>query len=239
MRFSLSFCPTTYSDFILSFEFWQNFFFKIGGLYILPVTIAFLMIYFNPGNQELMQAILDSLSTTDARNITGGIVAIGWKLEQSHNLATQMISKGSANIWVFYLLLNSIIAVVVTTILSRSFYEFALRIIILAWMVLAVNISAYTGWDWGRWISILGIGFPLLLGLTLFNTTILNEITTLSKLSFMPKLNLETLKPKIILICLILLITHLSVSTRMNHCCPHPSGLKLYSTSSILGSIIP
>jgi len=214
-------------------------FFKIGGLYILPVTIAFLMIYFNPGNQELMQAILDSLSTTDARNITGGIVAIGWKLEQSHNLAAQMISKGSSNIWMFYLLLNSIIAVVVTTILSRSFDEFALRIIILAWMVLAVCTSAYTGWDWGRWISIFGIGFPLLLGLTFPDTKILNEKITLSKLNFMPKLNLETLRPKIILICLILLITHLSVSTRMNHCCPHPSGLKLYSASSILGSIVP
>ena len=106
-------------------------------------------------------------------------------------------------------------------------------------MVLAVCTSAYTGWDWGRWISIFGIGFPLLLGLTFPDTKILNEKITLSKLNFMPKLNLETLRPKIILICLILLITHLSVSTRMNHCCPHPSGLKLYSASSILGSIVP
>ncbi len=199
-------------------------------LYALPLVVTFVSVFISSGSEEIKNAILKSYLGTDAEGIRAGIKAIGWSFEHSNSLSGQMFIRGSVLPWLFYMLLAMSFGVLFLTSVFRSAGQFVLGAGTLLWLVIAVLIAAFSGWDWGRWVSIFSIGCPLL-----FTLIMLVARDSLSGSRFEElTVDRSVAAPKYLKIKYVTLISFsvlfvviLAVLTRMNHCCPQQKNIHL------------
>jgi hypothetical protein len=131
----------------------------LPAAYIFFNAATFLVVILNPGDDLVVEGILGSLQNTDASEVRGGITAIGWNFEESHGLSIKMLSEGSILYWLFFLLLTAILIVNSIVTSSKSYLSALSSLAVASWLFIAAGGAAFSGWDWGRWISMLGVGF--------------------------------------------------------------------------------
>jgi hypothetical protein len=134
---------------------------KIISLFIIPVSIVFILTVLFPGNIKVVEGIRSSLAGSDAKNIGGGLWAITWKLKDTLNLVSSMYIDGSIVYWVFHCIIGLGFNAIFCMLLLKRAQKDRIYYFALYWILTAIIVCACLGWDWGRWISIASIGTPL------------------------------------------------------------------------------
>lgn len=199
-------------------------------IYALPVLVTIVLIYVNPGDSETVSQIKASYVGTDAEGIEGGINALGWTFAESNNLSLAMHAQGSVATWVFYLVISLFMCNIMLSTFATNLQSYLLGLLALSWFIIATFILAYSGWDWGRWISIVSVGFPLTTAL-IFVANNGNEGGALFGFRLdrgtASRINLDAVKRAVFYISVVTLMIFIGYLTRMPLCCPQGPSLPM------------
>jgi hypothetical protein len=215
--FAIFFAPIIFLLMILNCYGEKKFILRSFLIYLVPISIIFFAVFFNHGDGNNVMAILESYQGTDAANVRGGINALEMTLEQSHSLSIRMSRKGSLFPWIFFLTFSLLCCIVLTFITSYSIKILIIRLVILTWLLLSVLIAGYVGWDWGRWISMLTISYPIFLA---FSSFVNLSSEDHEKVNLNQTLHFNKTLYILILSSFLVLIILLSLTSRLPICCP-------------------
>jgi hypothetical protein len=197
-----------------------------GIFYLAINTAAFLLVVSNSGTPEVVSSILASYHETDARGIEGGIAAIGWNFSHSYQLSVRMVRNGSLIYYGFFMLIAFLLVIHAASVVARNPLALILSGFFVFWLLVAVAASALSGWDWGRWISMYGIGFFLLLALlkAIEGQTIdsSSRAKTLEAAAA-PFVRWSSNNVRLSFVFVPVMIA-IGIMTRMSHCCPRQLG---------------
>lgn len=133
-----------------------------AACFALPPLLACVFVLVNPGDKVIATAIIERYAGTDAESVRGGITAIGWDFDTTRNLSIRMLAEGSGLYWLTYLLSAVALAALCLACAAPPLFSHVLYWGVLIWHLVAAGVLAHVGWDWGRWISMYGIGCALL-----------------------------------------------------------------------------
>jgi hypothetical protein len=145
-------------------------------IYLGLCTVAFGLTVTNSGNEQVAQAILNDVRVASPDTPSGAIMALGWTFEQSSNLSQRLIEHGQFEYWLLHFLFTALSIALTMSLWAKDKFKRITVIGLFFWLITATAISASSGWDWGRWISILTIGS--ILSLYLFDACYENEHAT-------------------------------------------------------------
>lgn len=197
-----------------------------GIFYLAINTAAFLLVVSNSGTPEVVSSILASYHETDARGIKGGIAAMGWNFSHSYQLSVRMMRDGSLIYWGFFMLIAFLLVIHAAIAVAKNSFALILSAFFVFWLLLAVAASVLSGWDWGRWISMYGIGFFLLLALlkaiegqTIDSSSRAKALEAWAAPFF--RWSANNVRPSFVFVPVMIVI---GIMTRMDHCCPRQLG---------------
>ena len=225
--FAVFFVPSLYFIIFLNCFYDKKFFFKTSFLFLTPTIIVFLLVFINNGDRDTIISIFESYRYTDVQNIykiQTGINALAWTLNFSHSLALKMFEFGSIYPWLFYLFFNFFICIILSYSLNFDLKSFFISITILFLVFIGLFVASYSGWDWGRFISMSAIGYAILLCINFSNFKSKKNTDKNNKLIF-DKLSITKFKSiRTLCIYIFVVITILSsINITMPHCCPQKS----------------
>lgn len=194
---------------------------QLLSFFVAPSIAALAAVVLNPGGEQTSQRILNSYEGSDAEGLSGAIGALSWQLSDSHALSIRLAQEGSFTYWLFFVVIAVLLAAIYLIALAASGGNIFAPLVLLALGLFAMAIAMYSGWDWGRWISILTVSFYLNLRLQFelsAGASLPRELTSKSYSS--PK--------EFFLAVAFLFLTIFSgvvaLLSQMQHCCSQPLG---------------
>ena len=225
--FAVFFVPSLYFIIFLNNFNDKKFFLRSSLLYLIPTIFVFLLVFINHGSVDTVYAIFESYKSTDVQNIykvESGIKALAWSLDESHKLTLRMFKFGLIYPWFFYLFFNLFICIFLSYSLNNDFKRFLISNTILLLCILGFVVAAYSGWDWGRFISMATIGYAILICIN-FSTYKIEKNFDENQSFISDKFKVKKLMSfrSLFISIFIIAITMLSTSVTMPHCCPQKS----------------
>ena len=135
-----------------------------------------------------------------------------------------MFELGSIYPWFFYLFFNLFICIFLSYSLNDDLKKFLISNILLLLSFLGFVVAAYSGWDWGRFISMSTIGYAILICINFSTFKIENNFDENEKLIFDKFKIMKFMSFRCLLISILMIsIVVLSISTTMPHYGPQKS----------------
>ena len=225
--FAVYFVPSLYFIIFLNNFNNKKFLLSSSLLYLIPTTFVFLLVFINSGSVDTVKAIFESYKSTDVEylyKVGSGLKALAWTFDQSHKLSLRMFELGSIYPWFFYLFFNLFICIFLSYSLNDNLKKFLISNILLLLSFLGFVVAAYSGWDWGRFISMSTIGYAILICINFSTFTIENNFDENEKLIFDKFKIMKFMSFRFLLISILMIsIVVLSISTTMPHYGPQKS----------------
>jgi len=225
--FAVYFVPSLYLIIFLNNFDNKKFLFSSSLLYLIPTTFIFLLVVINNGSVDTVKAILESYKSTDVEYLykaNSGLKALAWTFDRSHQLSLWMFEYGLIYPWFFYLFFNLFICVFLSYSLNNDLKKFLISNIFLLLSILGFVVAAYSGWDWGRFISMSTIGYAILICINFSTFKIENNFDENEKLIFDKFKIMKFMSFRCLLISILMIsIVVLSISTTMPHYGPQKS----------------
>jgi len=225
--FAVFFVPSLYFIIFLNNFNDKKFFLRSSLLYLIPTIFVFLLVFINHGSVDTVYAIFESYKSTDVQNIykvESGIKALAWSLDESHKLTLRMFKFGLIYPWFFYLFFNLFICIFLSYSLNNDLKRFLISNTILLLCILGFVVASYSGWDWGRFISMATIGYAILICIN-FSTYKIEKNFDENQSFISDKFKVKKLMSfrSLFISIFIIAITMLSTSVTMPSCCPQKS----------------
>lgn len=225
--FAVYFVPSLYFIIFLNNLNNKKFLLSSSLLYLIPTTFVFLLVFINNGSVDTVKAIFESYKSTDVEylyKVGSGLKALAWTFDQSHKLSLRMFELGSIYPWFFYLFFNLFICIFLSYSLNDDLKKFLISNILLLLSFLGFVVAAYSGWDWGRFISMSTIGYAILICINFSTFKIENNFDENEKLIFDKFKIIKFMSFRFLLISILMIsIVVLSISTTMPHYGPQKS----------------
>ena len=225
--FAVYFVPSLYFIIFLNNLNNKKFLLSSSLLYLIPTIFVFLLVFINNGSVDTVKAIFESYKSTDVEylyKVGSGLKALAWTFDQSHKLSLRMFELGSIYPWFFYLFFNLFICIFLSYSLNDNLKKFLISNILLLLSILGFVVAAYSGWDWGRFISMSTIGYAILICINFSTFKIENNFDENEKLIFDKFKIMKFMSFRCLLISILMIsIVVLSISTTMPHYGPQKS----------------
>ena len=225
--FAVYFVPSLYFIIFLNNFNNKKFLLSSSLLYLIPTTFVFVLVFINSGSVDTVKAIFESYKSTDVEylyKVGSGLKALAWTFDQSHKLSLRMFELGSIYPWFFYLFFNLFICIFLSYSLNDDLKKFLISNILLLLSFLGFVVAAYSGWDWGRFISMSTLGYAILICINFSTFKIENNFDENEKLIFDKFKIMKFMSFRCLLISILMIsIVVLSISTTMPHYGPQKS----------------
>ena len=226
--FAVFFSPIIFLMYLLQKKSDEKVFISPIMIYAVSTITAFSLTTYFSGNAEIVVAIKESYLEYKL-NSNGGINALAWSFSDSNALSVRMATHGSLLYWVFFFSIALTMSVLFILSAFKKNDHIAIAMLINAGLLLSTLVASYSGWDWGRWISIYSMGAILILSLL---NVILSNLEYEKKYRFRESIFFDNIKSHdvkfgILIMTTSFLIFFLTLTTRISICCPQPSEIQL------------
>ena len=152
-----------------------------------------------------------------------------------------MLASGSSiSYWLFFFSVALTISILFILSVFKKNDHIAIAMLINLSLLFSTLIASFTGWDWGRWISMYSIGVVLMVSLlkVILSNLEYEKIYRFREGDFFDNVKLHDVKYWILIMTMIFLILFLTLTTRMSHCCPKPSNIPLISGNQAINHVL-